>query len=108
MSKTSHRSKLKNTTVGFFKDVLRNKYSATSIIAIVWVMFISDVDLFYIIDEQIELNEMKAEVRQTSLKNVDLQLHLEEIKSNPSVLERVARERYFMKLPEEDVFRIVE
>ena len=53
MSKTSHRSKLKNTTVGFFKDVLRNKYSATSIIAIVWVMFISDVDLFYIIDEQI-------------------------------------------------------
>jgi cell division protein FtsB len=71
-------------------------------------MFISDVDLFYIIDEQIYLNEMKAEVRSTSLKNVDLQLRLDEIKSNPEVLERVARERYFMKLPEEDVFRIVE
>jgi cell division protein FtsB len=71
-------------------------------------MFISDVDLFYIIDEQIELNEMKAEVRQTSSKNVDLQLRLEEIKSNPAALERVARERYFMKMPEEDVFRIVE
>ena len=85
--------------MGFFKDVLRNKYSATSIIAIGWVMFI---------DEQITLNEMKAEVRQTSLKNVDLQLRLDEIKSNPAVLERVARERYFMKLPEEDVFRIVE
>ena len=108
MTQGSQMSKIKLTLIGFFKDILRNKYSATSIIAIVWVMFISDVDLFYIIDEQIELNEMKAEVRQTSLKNVDLQLRLEEIKSNPAVLERVARERYFMKLPEEDVFRIVE
>lgn len=108
MTKGSQISKVKRALIGFFKDVLRNKYSATSIIAIVWVMFISDVDLFYIIDEQIELNEMKAEVRQTSLKNVDLQLRLDDIKSNPAVLERVARERYFMKLPEEDVFRIVE
>ena len=108
MTKRSQTSKVKRTLIGFFKDVLRNKYSATAIIAIVWVMFISDVDLFYIIEEQIELNEMKAEVRETSLKNVDLQLRLEEIKTNPAVLERVARERYFMKLPEEDVFRIVE
>lgn len=101
-------TKLKVSLMDFFKNVLRNKYSATSIIAIGWVMFISDVDLFYIMDEQMKLNEMKAEVRQTSLKNVDLQLRLDEIKSNPAVLERVARERYFMKLPEEDVFRIVE
>jgi len=108
MTKSSQISNVKRALIRFFKNVLRNKYSATSIIAIAWVMFISDVDLFYIIDEQIELNEMKAEVRQTSLKNVDLQLRLDDIKSNPEVLERVARERYFMKLPEEDVFRIVE
>lgn len=108
MTMRAQISKLKGTFIGFIKDVLRNKYSATSIIAIGWVMFISDVDLFYIIDEQIQLNEMREEVRQTSLKNIDLQLRLDEIKSNPAVLERVARERYFMKLPEEDVFRIVE
>ena len=108
MKKFPQWVKIKQALVGFTKDVLRNKYSATSMIAIVWVMFISDVDLFYIIDEQIELNEMKAEVRETTIKNVDLQLRLEEIESNPEVLERVARERYFMKLPEEDVFRIVE
>jgi hypothetical protein len=104
----STKSNFKLTFLGIIKDVLRNKYTATSILALGWVMFISDVDLFYIIDEQIELNEMKAEVRHTSLKNVDLQLRLQEIESNPAVLERVARERYFMKLPEEDVFRIVE
>ena len=96
------------TLLSVVKNVLRNKYTATSILALGWVMFISDVDLFYIIDEQIELNEMKAEVRHTTLKNVDLKLRLKEIESNPAILERVARERYFMKLPEEDVFRIVE
>jgi cell division protein DivIC len=104
----SKKLNIKGTLLGIIRDVLKNKYTATSIIALFWVMFISDVDLFYIIDEQIDLNEMKAEVRSTSLKNVDLQLRLDEIKSNPEVLERVARERYFMKLPEEDVFRIVE
>ena len=104
----SKSSNFKSTLLSIVQDVLQNKYTATSILALGWVMFISDVDLFYIIDEQIDLNEMKAEVRNTSLKNVDLQLRLDEIESNPAVLERVARERYFMKLPEEDVFRIVE
>jgi cell division protein FtsB len=51
---------------------------------------------------------MKAEMNETNSKNNELIIHLEEIKTNPSLLERVARERYFMKLPEEDVFRIVD
>ncbi|HHZ97660.1 MAG TPA: hypothetical protein EYN28_06110 [Flavobacteriales bacterium] len=89
-------------------SLLRNRYSATTILALIWVMFISDVDLFYIINEKIDLNEMKAEMNETNSKNNELIIHLEEIKTNPSLLERVARERYFMKLPEEDVFRIVD
>ena len=73
-----------------------------------WVMFISDVDLFFIAKEQSKLQEMRGEVEVTNMKNNELRLQLEEIEKNPAVLERVARERYFMKRPEEDVFRIVE
>jgi cell division protein DivIC len=51
---------------------------------------------------------MRGEVEVTNMKNNELRLQLEEIEKNPAVLERVARERYFMKRPEEDVFRIVE
>ncbi|MDG2363797.1 MAG: septum formation initiator family protein, partial [Flavobacteriales bacterium] len=73
-----------------------------------WVMFISDIDLFFIAKEQSKLQEMRKEVEVTNLKNNELRLQLEEIEKNPAVLERVARERYFMKRPEEEVFRIVE
>ena len=89
-------------------NILRNRYSATALIGLFWVMFISDIDLFFIAKEQSKLQEMRKEVEVTNLKNNELRLQLEEIEKNPAVLERVARERYFMKRPEEEVFRIVE
>lgn len=88
--------------------ILRNRYSATALIGLFWVMFISDIDLFFIAKEQSKLQEMREEVEVTNLKNNKLRLQLDEIEKNPAVLERVARERYFMKRPEEEVFRIVE
>ncbi len=88
--------------------ILRNRYSATALIGLFWVMFISDVDLFFIAKEQSKLQEMRDEVKVTNLKNKELRLKLEEIEKNPAILERVARERYFMKRADEEVFRIVD
>ena len=88
--------------------VLRNRYAATTLLALGWVMFISDVDIFFIISEQMELNEMRTEISEVKQKNDDLMLQLIEIEENPEHLERVARERYFMKKPQEEVYRIVD
>ena len=89
-------------------SILRNRYSATALIGLFWVMFISDVDLIFIAKENAKLQEMRKEVENTQLKNNELRLQLEEIDKNPAILERVARERYFMKRPEEEVFRIID
>lgn len=89
-------------------SILRNRYSATALIGLFWVMFISDVDLIFIAKENAKLQEMRKEVENTQLKNSELRLQLEEIDKNPAILERVARERYFMKRPEEEVFRIID
>ena len=59
-------------------------------------MFISDVDIFFIASEQIELNEMRNEITEIKQKNDELMLELIELDENPDHLERVARERYFM------------
>lgn len=88
--------------------VLSNRYAATTLIALGWVMFISDVDIFFIISEQMELNEMRSEISEVKQNNDDLMLQLIEIEENPEHLERVARERYFMKKPHEEVYRIVD
>ena len=97
---------LKLSKVGL--SILRNRYSATALIGLFWVMFISDVDLIFIAKENAKLQEMRKEVENTQLKNSELRLQLEEIDKNPAILERVARERYFMKRPEEEVFRIID
>ena len=89
-------------------SILRNRYSATALMGLFWVMFISDVDLIFIAKENAKLQQMKKEVESTELKNDQLRLQLEEIDKNPAILERVARERYFMKRPEEEVFRIID
>jgi cell division protein FtsB len=88
-------------------SVLRNRYAATALLALGWVVFISDIDLFFIIEEQVELNKMKDEVKNISIENDKLILQLIELEENPDVLERIARERYFMKKPLEEVYRIV-
>lgn len=89
-------------------SVLRNRYAATTLLALFWVMFISDVDVFFIASEQMELNDMRQEISEIKQKNDDLILELIELEENPDHLERVARERYFMKKPQEEVYRIVD
>lgn len=89
-------------------DILKNRYAATTLLALVWVMFISDVDVFFIASEQMELNKMRNDITEIKQKNDDLMLQLIEIEENPEHLERVARERYFMKKPQEEVYRIVD
>lgn len=90
-------------------EFLKNRYAATSVIALLWVMFISDIDIFFIASEKIELNKMKDKVIEITEKNVALKHQLKELEDeNPRILERVARERYFMKKPLEEVYRIVD
>ncbi len=89
-------------------SILKNRYGATSALALGWVLFISDIDLGFIIQEQIELNKMKKEVKRIIVKNDELILQLIELDENPKVLEKIARERYFMKKPLEEVYRIVD
>lgn len=92
----------------FVLGLLRNRYGAVIVLALGWVTFISDIDLPFIIEEQIELNAMTREVENISEKNDELILKLIELDENPKVLERIARERYFMKKPLEEVYRIVD
>ena len=93
----------------FTLEVLKNRYAATSVIALVWVMFISDIDIFFIASEKIELNKMKDKVTEITEMNVALKRQLKELEDeNPRILERVARERYFMKKPLEEVYIIVD
>jgi|TARA_B110000116_G_scaffold272164_1_gene295535 cell division protein FtsB len=87
--------------------VLKNRYAATFVIALTWIMFVSDIDLFFILREQKDLNRIHRDVAALTIKNLELEGQLIDV-DDLSTLERIAREKYYMKKPNEEVYRIVD
>lgn len=86
---------------------LLNRYVLTAIAGFVWIAFVSEIDLFYILRTQRELAELKEQVAHYTVEIQDVRGELQNIEDHPVHLERVARETYYMVRPNEDLFRIV-
>ena len=84
-----------------------NRYVLTAAVGLVWVTFISEIDLVYLAKSQLELNRLENQVAHYELEIEATQNQLVDLTSNPERLERFAREKYFMKRDNEDLFRIV-
>ena len=88
-------------------DWFSNRYVLTAAVGLVWVTFISEIDLVYLAKSQLELNRLENQVAHYELEIEATRNQLVDLTSNPERLERFAREKYFMKRDNEDVFRIV-
>ena len=84
-----------------------NRYVLTAAVGLVWVTFISEIDLVYLVKSQLELNRLENQVAHYELEIEATRNQLVDLTSNPERLERFAREKYFMKRDNEDLFRIV-
>lgn len=84
-----------------------NRYVLTAAVGLVWVTFISEIDLVYLAKSQLELNRLENQVAHYELEIEATRNQLDDLTSNPERLERFAREKYFMKRDNEDLFRIV-
>lgn len=91
-----------------FRRFMTNRYALTGIAGLAWVTFVSDISLPFIVCSQWELNEMEDQIRHLHLAITELESQLDEWSHSEDALERYARETYFMKRPEEEVFRIVD
>ena len=86
---------------------LRNRYLITGGIALFWVTFVSDIDLIYLFKNNQELQAQERQVAHYEAAITDLYLQLDDLSSNLERLEKFAREHYFMKRENEDLFRIL-
>ena len=91
-----------------WKKLVQNKYVVASILFMIWVTFINDIDLIFIMKSKSELNEMKEQLDYYEEQNQQTSESLAEITSDKNTLERFAREHYFMKRSNEDIFVIRE
>jgi len=86
---------------------IKNKYIIATVLFLFWIIFIDGrnlIDRYFAIQKYKELNQTKQYYQEKIKKD---QAELLDLKNNKS-LEKLAREKYLMKKPNEDIYIIQE
>ncbi len=89
-------------------DLFKNKYFLVSLAFVVWMIFFDKNDLFSQYQYHQQVSKLKQERDFYLKETAKVRKDLDELTSNPQMLEKFAREKYLMKKDNEDVFVIVQ
>jgi len=88
---------------------LKNKYVLTAVSFVVWMLFFDDRDFMTThFRHPEELRKLQQSSKYYQDEITATRNELERLKSNPSTIEKYAREKYLMKRDNEDLFLIRE
>ena len=91
-----------------WKYIRQHKYLITILVFLLVVVFLDENSLMKRARYRQEISTLKSEIQKYRTQyNEDTQ-KLKELMENPEALEKIAREKYFMKKPNEDIFIIEE
>ena len=94
--------------VQFIKCFHSLKYVVVVIVAIAIVGFLDENSIYHHIHNKTVIRDLQQEIDQyESLYEAD-QENLRKLDEDPKAIEKIARERYFMKAEDEDIFVISE
>lgn len=80
------------------------KYTVVTVLAVVFIGFVDEDSVWHHFKNQQRIGELKDEIaRHTEQYDKDRQ-QIKMLDSNPKAIEKIARERYFMKEDNEDIF----
>jgi cell division protein DivIC len=82
----------------------RYKYIIVIVLGIVIVGFVDDNSFLQRYRHQNEISELKSEIKKYDDIYRSDTAKLRELDRNPYAIEKIARERYFMKADDEDIF----
>ena len=87
---------------------LKNFYVLTIIVFVVWMVFFDSNDFI----SQVKLSAQQAELEEAKSfydeKIIEVKEDRDALLNNNELLEKIAREKYFMQKPNEDVYIVVE
>ena len=87
-----------------WKYIRQHKYLITIAAFLVIIVFLDENSLIQRQKHQQEINTLKAEIERYRQQFEEDTRKLKELTSNPEAMEKIAREKYLMKRPNEDVF----
>ncbi|QEC53934.1 hypothetical protein EDD80_108113 [Anseongella ginsenosidimutans] len=89
------------------KYILKNKYYLTSILFLIWMLFLDPNDIITQVRHLVRLNNINQDKEYYQEEIEKINKDLMELNSNKKQLEKFARENYLMKKDNEDIFIIV-
>ena len=85
---------------------LKNKYFIATSAFLAWIIFFDRNDLLTQLQRRHELSDLHS-VKEDFTKRIALERkELTQLQTNPAILEKYAREKYYMKRDNEDLFII--
>ena len=87
-----------------YLSLFRNKYLLSIVVFVIWIAFFDRNDLFTQYDRKDELKRLEASRAYYQAEIAGTKKDLLELNSNPQVLEKFAREKFYLKRANEDVF----
>jgi len=88
-------------------ELFRNKYFLAIVAFTVWMLFFDKNDMLSQYEYRAEVNKLQEENNFYQKETAAVKKDLTELDSNLNTAEKFAREKYFMKKDNEDVFVIV-
>lgn len=80
------------------------KYSVVCVLGVLWVGFLDENSILSHIKNQSRISELEEEIDHYTMAYQRDQAQIRELMRNPKAMEKIARERYFMKAKDEDIF----
>ncbi|MBD99011.1 MAG: septum formation initiator [Verrucomicrobia bacterium] len=88
--------------------LFKNKYAWSLLAFAIWLTFIDQNNLITQVQYRMELSKLEDEQRFYQQEIKKIKEDLNELESNPKSLEKFAREKYFMKKENEELFVLIE
>lgn len=80
------------------------KYALVTLIAVILIGFVDENSVWHHFQNRQKISELQDEIKKFSAEHQRNQEQIRKLDSNPKAIEKIARERYFMKADDEDIF----
>ena len=80
------------------------KYVVVTLIGIILIGFVDENSVWHHMVNKQRISELQEEIDAYTLQNKNDQAQIQKLDSDPKAIKKIARERYFMKADNDDIF----
>ena len=80
------------------------KYLIVSMMGVLLVVFLDENSILKNVQLSMQIDDLREEITRYTEQNKDNTRRLRELERTPGAIEKVAREQYFMKADDEDIY----